>query len=330
MEYTAVTPHAYVPSQPAVKSSQPQEMYFCAAKLMVFREKALSLHRFLQYFSEKTVIIYMKEYRKKTLLWAFIGMMTALICTSCTAPKNVSYFQDINNGQQDKIVYAQGLKLKPGDMISIIVKTKSAELTNALNLPVTAQVIGMSEETSLRQTQGLGGYTVDQNGDIEYPLVGKIHVAGKNRIEVAADLQQLLLDKKIANDAVITIEYINLKYAVMGEVAKPGQYTFDKERISLLEGLSTAGDLTIYGRRDSIIVWRENNGIRETYVANILNGKDLINSPVYYLQQGDVVYVQPTNLRKRQTKASGNEVLTGSFWLSAISVLTSVAVLLFK
>ena len=100
--------------------------------------------------------------------------------------------------------------------------------------------------------------------------------------------------------------------------------------MSLLEALSTAGDLTIYGKRDSIIIWREEDGMRKTYVANILNGKELVNSPAYYLQQGDIVYVQPNNYRKRQSTANGNQMSTPSFWLSAISALATIGVLIFK
>ncbi len=272
----------------------------------------------------------MKEYKRKPLKWAFFGMMTVLLCVSCKTPKDISYFQDIHNGQSDQIINSHGIQLKPGDVISIVVKSKSADLTNALNLPVTAQVVGMSEETSLRQTQGLGGYTIDHNGDIDFPLVGKIHIAGKDKSDVAATIKQILIDRQIATDAVITVEYINLNYAVMGEVKNPGQYPFTKEKISLLEALSAAGDLTIYGQRDSIIVWRENNGIRKTYVANILNGKDLINSPAYYLQQGDIVYVQPNNYRKRQSRTNGNQMLSASFWVSAVSALATIGVLVFK
>ena len=257
-------------------------------------------------------------------------MMGVLVSISCTTPKNISYFQDTYNGQVARIAYSQGIKLKPGDMISIVVKSKSVELTNALNLPVTTQIIGAPEETSLRQSQGVGGYTLDHDGNIDFPLMGSIHVAGQDKSEVASTIKQILKDQQIATDAVVTVEYINLNYAVMGEVKAPGQFSFNKERISILEALSTAGDLTLYGRRDSIIVWRENEGQRQTYVVSILNGNELINSPAYYLQQGDIVYVQPNNYRKRQSRANGNEVLSGSFWLSAISVLTTLGVLLFK
>ena len=272
----------------------------------------------------------MKEYQKNQLKWVFVILTTMLLSVSCKTPQNISYFQDVHNGQTDPILYSHGIQLKPGDAISIVVKSKSIELTNALNLPVTAQVIGTPEDVSLRQSQGISSYTIDDNGDIDFPVVGKIHIAGMNKLEVAATIKQILNDKQIATDAVVSVNYLNLNYAVMGEVKSPGQFTFNKEKVSLLEALSTAGDLTIYGQRDSIIVWREENGMRKTYVANILNGKDLVNSPAYYLQQGDIVYVQPNNYRKRQSTANGNQMSTPSFWLSAISALATIGVLIFK
>ena len=272
----------------------------------------------------------MKESKRKYIRWALLGVMCVLIGTSCTTPKNISYFQDVQNGQEVKIAYHQGIKLKPGDKISVVVKSKSVELSNALNLPVTAQMIGTPEEISLRQSQGNSNYTLDHEGYIDFPIVGKIHLAGKDKSEVAAYIKQLLNDQVIATDAVVTVEYQNLHYAVLGEVNRPGQFPIEKEYISLLEALSVAGDMKIYGRRDSIIVWREDDGIRKTYVANILKTTEFTQSPVYYLQQGDIVYVQPNDYRKRQSKANGNEVLSGSFWLSALSVLTTLGVLLFK
>jgi polysaccharide export outer membrane protein len=273
---------------------------------------------------------YMNKLFKKSLAWGLVCLTTILLSVSCKTPRNISYFQDVHNGQTDQILYSHGIQLKPGDAISIVVKSKSVELTNALNLPVTAQVIGTPEEVSLRQSQGISNYTIDDNGDIDFPVVGKIHIAGMSKLEVASTIKQILNDKQIASDAVVSVDYINLNYAVMGEVKSPGQFTFSKEKVSLLEALSTAGDLTIYGKRDSIIIWREEDGMRKTYVANILNGKELVNSPAYYLQQGDIVYVQPNNYRKRQSTANGNQMSTPSFWLSAISALATIGVLIFK
>lgn len=272
----------------------------------------------------------MKENRRKYIKWTLLCIASVVLSTSCKTPKNIAYFQDVQDGQTAQIAYNQGIKLKAGDMISIIVKSKSVELTNALNLPVTAQIIGTPEETSLRQSQGISSYTLDSNGDIDFPLVGNIHLAGKDKFEVATTIKQILNERQIATDAIVSVEYVNLNYAVIGEVKGPGKFSFNKERISILEALSTAGDLTIHGRRDSIIVWRESDGQRQTYVVNMLNSSQLTNSPAYYLQQGDIVYVQPNNYRKRQSRANGNEVMSGSFWLSAVSALTTIGVLLFK
>jgi polysaccharide export outer membrane protein len=119
-------------------------------------------------------------------------------------------------------------------------------------------------------------------------------------------------------------------FSVMGEVINPGRYQFTKEKVSLLEALSMAGDLTIYGRRDSVLVMREVDGMHEVHSVNLSKGRSLLESPVYYLQQNDVVYVEPNDYKKRQSTASGNETMTGSFWLSFVSVLTTVAVLLIK
>jgi len=265
-----------------------------------------------------------------TAVCSCLAATLLLFTTSCSTPKNISYFQDIANGQTMQIAHHNGIKLKPGNKVSIMVKSQSVELTNALNLPVTSQVIGTPKESSMVQSQGVSGYTLDSNGDIDFPFLGKVHVAGMDKTEVAAYIKKQLYDQQIATDAVVTVEYMNLHYSMMGEVSGPGQYNIDKEYISLMEALSRAGDMTIYGRRDSIIVWREQDGMRTTYIANMLNAHDLANSPVYYLQQGDIVYVQPNNFRKRQSKASGNEVLSGSFWLSVVSVLTTLGVLIFK
>ena len=116
----------------------------------------------------------MNKLFKKSLAWGLVCLTVVLLSVSCKTPKNISYFQDIRNGQTDQILHSHGIQLKPGDAISIVVKSKSVELTNALNLPVTAQVIGTPEEVSLRQSQGISNYTIDDNGDIDFPVVGKI------------------------------------------------------------------------------------------------------------------------------------------------------------
>ena len=131
------------------------------------------------------------------------------------------------------------------------------------------------------------------------------------------------------NDPVVTVDFMNLYFSVLGEVKNPGKYSITKDRISLLEALSMAGDLTIYGKRDAIYVIREEDGKRVTYAVDI-RSTDFFRSPVYYLMQNDVVYVQPNKVRAGQSTINENNVKSVSLWLSIGSFLTTLGVLLFK
>ena len=252
-----------------------------------------------------------------------------LILAACKTPANVAYLQDSNDGDVITL-QAKGLKLKPADKISIVVNTKSVELNNVLNLPMTSQIIGYSEQQSLAQSRGTSGYTIDSEGCIDYPLIGKVKVAGLSREQVAAHLKATLEEKNVAKDAVVTVEYLNLGFSVLGEVNKPGFYAFENDQVSILQALGLAGDMNLYGRRDAVKVIRTEDGQQKTYVLSMLDNKQLTSSPAYYLQQNDIVYVEPNNYRKRQSTANATEITTASFWLSALSVLTTIAVLVFK
>jgi hypothetical protein len=145
-----------------------------------------------------------------------------------------------------------------------------------------------------------------------------------------AAANQKLEEGNIATNAVVTIEFMNLSYQVLGETNHSGRFSITKDKVTIVEALSSAGDMTLYGMRDSVIVMREQNGERHTYVVNMLSGKDILESPAYYIQQGDVIYVKHNNYRRRQSTANASEVTTASFWLSALSVLATLSVLIFK
>jgi polysaccharide export outer membrane protein len=254
----------------------------------------------------------------------------ALLFTACSTPKNIAYFQDLTDGQIQQLAAYKGITLKPGDMVTIIVNTKTTELTNVLNLPYSSQIIGASEVTAMAQSHGTSSYSIDSAGDVDFPLVGKIHLAGLTREDAAALVKKTLEEKNVATNPVVTIDFVNFKYSVMGEVARPGAFEIKRDKVTILEALSEAGDLTLYGSRDKVLVYRQENGQQKTYAVSLLNSSELINSPAFFIQQGDVVYIEPNNYRKRQSTASANETLTASFWLTALSALTTVAVLIFK
>lgn len=259
-----------------------------------------------------------------------IGTSLAVILSGCMTPKTVAYFPELTNGEILTLAQDKGIVLKPTDKLSIIVNTKSAELNNVLNLPVTSQIVGYSEIQSISQSRGTSGYTIDSDGYIDFPLIGKAKAAGLTRSELAEHLKSTLEEKNLAKDAVITVEYLNLGFSVIGEVKEPGFYPIENDKTTLLQALSKAGDMTIYGDRSKIKVLRMNDkGQQETYVLSVLDAEALTKSPAYILQQNDVIYVQPNNYRKRQS-ANANDTTTGTFWISAVSVLTTILVLIFK
>ena len=254
---------------------------------------------------------------------------------ACSTPARITYFQDLRPGESEQqVVAATEIKVRPGDKLSIIVNSRDPQLTQLFNLPYVTQQIGRGSTStsspSNATSQGVSGYTVDEEGMIDFPVLGKIEIAGKNREEIAAFIKEELLAKNLVKDPVVTVEYMNLCISVLGEVASPGRYSIDRDKVTLLDAISMAGDLTIYGKREKVLVLREENGVQRVYGVNLCSAEHLYTSPVYYLRQNDVVYVEPNNVRARQATVNGNNVRSTSFWISLASLLTTIAVLVFK
>ena len=266
----------------------------------------------------------------KKLRKLIVPVCAVLVFSACSTPKNIAYFTDVNNGATIAIAESKGITLRPSDKLSIVVNTKSAELNNVLNLPAITHVIGSSEALSLNQSQGMSGYTIDPDGNIDFPLIGKVKAAGYTRTELAAKLKELLETKDAAKDAVVTVEFLNIGFSVLGEVNSPGFHSFINDKTTLLQGLSRAGDLSLYGNRNNVKVIRMQDGQQQVYVVNIQDTEGMMKSPAYILQQNDIIYVEPNDYRKRQATANASEVTKASFWLSAISAIATLAVLIFK
>lgn len=244
-----------------------------------------------------------------------------VLCAACKSIKEVVYFQDVVPLKQQDIEQQFEMHIHVDDLLAIMVNSKDPELALPFNMPVVTYQIG----TQTTPQQRVLGYLVDRNGEIDFPILGKMHVAGMTRLELTEMIKQKLIDEDLIKDPIVTVQFLNFKISVMGEVSRPGSFTISSDRVTLLEALSMAGDLTIYGRRDRVAVIRETEGKR-TVLFHDLRSSDIFLSPCYYLQQNDIVYVEPNKARAGQREINSNTSM--SVWLSAISVIATVASLI--
>lgn len=252
-----------------------------------------------------------------------------ILLGACSTSKNITYFQDLRPGESELTLTAPvEIRIQPKDKLFILVSSQDPRLVNLFNLPILSQQIGQEATTPVGR--GISGYTVDTNGNIDFPVLGQLHIAGMTREEVAAHIKKELQSHDLIKDPVVTVEYMNLSISVMGEVNRPGRYNIEKDELTILDALSQAGDLTIFGKREKVLVMRKENGKQRVYGINLCSGEHLYTSPVYYLQQNDVVYVEPNDTKARQSTVNGNNVRSTSFWISLASLLTSIAVLIAK
>lgn len=257
--------------------------------------------------------------------------VSMLAFTGCKAPQDVAYFQNAESIMN--VANVQPIKIKPEDKLQIIVKSKDPAVSDLFNMPVYSQRVGTGSLSSndgvVSRTyrpvasDGVAPYTVDPQGCIDFPVLGKLKVAGMTRSELSGFIKGELIGRNLVKDPIVAVDYLNTGVNLMGQVARPGRYEINSDHLTLLEALSMAGDLSLMGRRDNVKVLREENGDVHVYTVDLTNLKGLSSSPVYYLQQNDIVYVEPNDMAKRQTKVNGNNVLSTSFWISVASLITT-------
>lgn len=244
-----------------------------------------------------------------------------LFMASCTSMKKVTYFKNI---EQVNLAVQNGLydaKIMPKDMLHIIVTTTNREAAQPFNL---YNVSGTTTQYMNTSNNSLFAYLVDNEGNIEFPVIGKIHVLGLTKNQC-----QDLIRSKIApymaksENPVVIVRMASFRVVVMGEVGAPRVIPVETEKMNVLEALTQAGDLTIYGKRDNVLLIRENAaGEREAHRLN-LNDANIFNSPYFYLQQNDIIYVQPNKV-KANNSSIGPSV---TMWMSALGWVTSIATL---
>ncbi len=242
-------------------------------------------------------------------------LILAIVCllTSCGSSKNVAYFQ--NRESLDLAVkgYLVDARIMPKDVLSIVVNTTTPSAAYQFNLV-----------TPTTQTQ-MQTYLVDNDGKIRFPVVGELKVGGLTKTE-AEQLICRAISPYLAEteNPVVTVRMSSFSISVLGEVNQPGTFTIAREKINVLEALARAGDMTIYGVRNNVTLIREDNEGNKSYHSLDLNDANIVNSPYYYLQQNDILYVEPNKVRAKSSTIGTST----SLWLSATGILISVATLL--
>ena len=275
----------------------------------------------------------MKRYIHLSFLFVLVGWLS-----SCSTPQNIAYFQNAEAIRGMTLQNEQPFRLRPKDKINIVVSSTDPMLVNQFNLTSVSQSF-RALGTTLAPETSVGGstsgsailaYTVDEQGDIDFPVLGKVAVEGKTRQEVAAYLRARLIARELVLDPIVTVEYVNLAVNVLGEVNRPGRINAQKDYFTILDAIAAAGDLTINGQRENVMVMREVDGEDQTYVINLCDRQDMLLSPAYYLQQNDVIYVTPNPKKRREANSTGNTLSQPGLWISVASLLTTITALLLK
>lgn len=279
----------------------------------------------------------LNKHSRNFMMGILIGLVSAGL-SSCSTPKDITYFQDASLLNGMAVQAEQQLRLRPEDKINIVVNSSNPMLEQQFTLSATNSnlVLGASvlpKTVAGKTTSGytqLVAYTVDEQGTIDFPVLGKISVGGKTRKEVAQYIQDRLIARELVSDPIVTVEYVNMGINVLGEVNKAGHLDINKDHFTIVDALASAGDLTINGNRRNVLVTRQVDGENQIYQLDLTNMQAVLNSPAYYLQQNDLVYVSPNNKRKRESNATGNTFNNPSIWISIASLLTTITALIVK
>jgi polysaccharide export outer membrane protein len=242
-----------------------------------------------------------------------------IVMSSCVSNKDIAYFQ-FDEIEQSKVSNSFKTVFKPDDLLQITISSDDIEATKPFNLPAVSFSTATNSASGTPKQQS---YLIDSNGEIDYPILGRLKLGGLSRDEAL-----LLLKNKLSPDYVknptINIRIANFKITVYGDVKKPGTFVISNERVSVLDAIGLAGDLNISGRRDNVMVIREENNQKVKYKVNLLSNKTL-TSPVFYLQQNDVVYVEHNKARIQTASSNSNTSLfisVTSLIITLVSILT--------
>ena len=253
----------------------------------------------------------------------YLTLLGVALLTSCKTPQDIAYLQDVTNSVPIKTQSDGYIRFMPGDKLSIYVHSRDEQLMNLFNL---FQSVGNISSTN---GGGLYAYTVDPDGNIDFPVLGAVKVQGLSRTEVAQIIKKRLMTENLCKDPVVTVTFYDMKFSVLGN-AGAGVKEITTDKITLLEAIAMASDLQIDGIRTNVLVMRQEGDHQVPYRVDLTSAESVYNSPVYYIRQNDVIYVEPNDKFKRNSTVMSSTAYQPTFWMSLATFFTTMALLFIK
>ena len=253
---------------------------------------------------------------EKNFYSIFFLLIISIFFTSCSEKKNIPYYQNIDKLTSQNETSNFESKIQPDDLLMIIVSAPDPEAAAPFNLESISVPTAIGQTVPSQRQQQL--YLVDAKGMVQFPVLGEIKMSGQSKSEIIDFLKKKL--KLYIKDAIINMRIVNFKVTVQGEVTRPGSFNIASERVTLPEALSLAGDLTIFGKRNNIVLVREVDN-KKSFNRIDITKADFINSPYYYLSQNDLIYVEPNSAR---SKVATGFTQNGPIWIAIASLVSSI------
>lgn len=255
----------------------------------------------------------------------FFTLTIFMMLCNCSTKQDVQYLQDMTADNVEYVVANTGIIIEPNDLLSIIISTKDPELASIFNnQPGTINNTTISNDNTREIDYG---YRVNSDGDINFPILGCIHVSGLNREEVSNLIKKRIQKEGLIKELSVSVSFLNFKISVLGDVKNPGNFIINDDKFTIFQALAEAGDMNITGERNNVMVIREKNGKRNIYTLD-MTSKSIFNSPAYYLQQNDVVYVVPNEKKAGERDINTNTWKQVGTWTGLISIAASLATLI--
>lgn len=257
--------------------------------------------------------------------YSILLVLCLVLFSACKTPKDIVYLQDL----QEKVPVATQpggeIRFMRGDRLNIAVYSRDEKIRQLFSIG------GVNGMQTMNYGNGGGGYyTVDENGEIDFPVLGQVRIEGLTRIEVARQIKEQIISNGLCNDPVVIVLFSNMNFSVLGEFKGAGQQQINKDRITLIEAIAMSGDLGIDGLRKNVLVVRQEGDQQVPYRVDLTDASNVYNSPVYYVRQNDVIYVEPNDKAKRNSTVMGNTAFSPGFWMSVVSFLTSMGLLIYN